>query len=147
MLRAILAVIVSYVVMSVLIFAGFTGAYLLMGVDRAFRPESYDISHRFLALGFVIDFVVAVIAGLLCAAIAKGGKAPLVLAAVTLVLGILLSIPSIMAARNTGPTIRRGSVSNIEAMERVREPIWAPILIQFVGAAGVLVGAKLRRRG
>jgi hypothetical protein len=146
MLRAVLAVIVGYVVTSVLIFACFTGAYLLMGADNAFRPGSYDISHRWLALAFVVDFVAAVIGGLVCAAIAKGGKAPLALAALTLVLGVLLAIPSMMAVRNTGPTIRRGSVSNLEAMQRAKEPIWAPLLTPLVGAVGVLVGAKLKRR-
>ncbi|MDQ3667052.1 MAG: hypothetical protein M3410_10870 [Acidobacteriota bacterium] len=41
MLRAVLAVIVGYVVMVLLVFATFSLAYLLMGADGAFRPGTY----------------------------------------------------------------------------------------------------------
>src|ERR1051326_8435136 len=88
--RAILAVIVSYVVMFLLLFAGFTCAYLILGADQAFKPGSYQVSNRWLALSFALHIVVGLIGGFLCAAIAKGGKAPLALAVVAIVVGLLL---------------------------------------------------------
>src|SRR5712691_1972627 len=87
MARAIIAVIASYVVIFVLLFAGFTCAYLFMGPDNAFKPGSYQASNRWIAMSLVLSFAVAIIAGLICAVIAKGSRAPLALAIVVLVLG------------------------------------------------------------
>jgi hypothetical protein len=146
MLRAILAVIVSYVVMFLLIFLAFTGVYLLLGADRAFKPGSYEASGLWLAVAFAINLVVAIIGGLICAAIAKGGRAPLALAALVFVLGLLLAIPSLMAKSVNRNMVRTGSVSNMEAMQRAQQPTWVPFTFPFVGAIGVLIGGKLKRR-
>jgi hypothetical protein len=43
--------------------------------------------------------------------------------------------------------IRTGNISNMEAMQRAKHPIWAPILFPFIGVAGVLIGGRLKRRG
>lgn len=146
MVRAVLAVIASYIVMFLLLFACFTAAYLLLGVNHAFRPASYDVSHRWLALMFAVHFVAAAIAGLVCAAIAKGGKAPLALAVVVLVMGILFAIPVLTAQRTAASMVRTGDVPNIEAMQRARMPPWAALLTPVVGVVGVLIGARLKRR-
>ena len=147
MARSIIAVIVSYIVMFVLVFLTFTGVYLLLGADGAFRPGKYDASHRWLAIAFAVNFVIAIIGGLICAAIAKGGRAPVALAVVVFVLGLLLAIPTIMGYNARPNMIRAGNVSNMEAMQRAKQPIWVPLLFPFVGAAGVLIGGKLKRRG
>ena len=144
--RAILAVIVSYVVMFLLFFAGFTCAYLILGADQAFKPGSYHVSNRWLALSFALHIVVGLIGGFLCAAIAKGGKAPLALAIVAVVIGLLLGIPAIMAQRNMPSTPRTHDVPNLEAMQKVRQPIWAPIALPIVAGIGILIGGKLKRR-
>ncbi len=147
MIRAIVAVIVAYVVMFLLIFLTFTGIYLLLGADRAFRPGSYEASNLWLGIAFGVNLIVAIIGGLICAAIAKGGKAPLALAIVVFVLGLLLAIPSLMAQKANPNMVRTGSVSNLEAMQRAREPTWVPFTFPFIGAIGVLIGGKLKRRG
>src|SRR2546430_4382329 len=121
--RAILAVIVSYVVMFILLFAGFTCAYLVLGADQAFKPGSYHVSNRWLALSFALHIVVGLIGGFLCAAIAKGGKAPLALAIVAVVVGLLLGIPAILAHRNTPSTPRTQNVPHLDAMHRARQPV------------------------
>src|SRR5207247_10563036 len=125
--RAILAVIVSYVVMFILFFAGFTCAYLILGADQAFKPGSYQVSNRWLALSFALHIVVGLIGGFLCAAIAKGGKAPLALAIVAVVIGLLLGIPEIMAQRNLPNTHRTRYVHYLEAIQMVGQPVWAQI--------------------
>jgi hypothetical protein len=146
MVRAILAVIVSYVVMFLLIFLAFTGMYSLLGADGAFKPGSYQASNRWLAIAFAVNLVVAIIGGLICAAIAKGGRAPLALAAVVFVLGLLFAIPSLIARTDTRNVVRSGDVPMMEAMQKAKEPVWVPLLFPFVGAAGVLIGGKLKRR-
>ncbi|MFS8084400.1 MAG: hypothetical protein ACMG6H_02135 [Acidobacteriota bacterium] len=144
MLRAIVAVIVSYILMFVLIFLSFTCVYYILGAAGSFKPGSFAASNRWIAIAFVVNFVVAVIGGLICATIAKGGKAPIALAAVVFVLGLLLAVPSLMVPKTDA--VRAGEVPMFEAMQKAKEPLWAPLALPFVGAIGVLVGGKLKRR-
>ena len=146
MLRAILAVIVSYLLMFVLLFVAFSCLYLVLGADGAFKPGTYEASNQWIAIAFIINVIVAIIAGWICAAMARGGKAPLALAAVVFVLGLLLAIPSLVARSDNSNTVRSGDVPMMEAMQKAKEPPWVPLLFPFVGAAGVLIGAKLKRR-
>src|SRR5438552_6594709 len=95
MARSIIAVIVGYLVMFVLQVAAFMTIYTLVGADWSFKPASYQASTRWTAMQFAVILVTCIIAGLICAAVAKGGKAPLVLAAVVLVLGLGLGALSI----------------------------------------------------
>src|SRR5258708_35572954 len=85
MLRSTLGVIVGYIVMFILQVATFMAIYSMMGPNWSFRPASYDASTRWTVMQFGVILVTTIIAGLICAAIARGGKAPLVLAAVGLV--------------------------------------------------------------
>src|SRR5260221_11197409 len=94
MLRSALAVIVGYIVMFILQVAAFMTIYALMGANWSFKPASYEASTRRAVMQFGVILVTAIIAGLACAAIAKGGKAPLVLAAVVLVLGVARAFAS-----------------------------------------------------
>ena len=144
MIRAILAVIVSYVLMFVLIFLAFTGVYLVLRADGAFKPGSFEASSAWIAIAFVVNSVVAVIGGMVCAAIAKGGKAPIALAAVVFVLGLLLAIPSLMVQK--AGAVRAGDVPMFEAMQKAKEPPWVPLTFPIVGVIGVLIGGKLKGR-
>lgn len=146
MLRSVLAVIVGYLTIFVLTFFAFTAAYQVLGADGAFKPGSYDSSNRWMALAFAVYFVLGIIGGLICAAIAKGGKAPLALAIVLLVLGLLFAIPSIIARKDTTYTVRTGEITMFEAMQRAKEPLWGPLLFPIFGAAGALIGGKLKRK-
>ena len=145
MARSIIAVIVSYIVMFALTFLLFTGMYLLLGADGAFKPGNYEPTALWLGLSFVVFLVLGIIAGFLCAAIAKGGRAHIALAVVVLAVGVLLAIPSLIARKADSNLVRTGNVSNFEAMSRAKEPVWAPFLFPFIGAAGVLIGGKLKR--
>lgn len=146
MLRSVLAVIAGYVAIFVLIFLAFTCAYQVLGADGAFKPGSFQSSNRWLAIAFVVNFIVAIIGGLICAIVAKGGKAPLALAILVFVLGFLFAIPSLIAANDTTNMVRTGDVPMFEAIQKTKQPAWVPLLFPFVGAAGVLVGGKLKRR-
>jgi hypothetical protein len=103
-------------------------------------------SNRWIAMAFGIYFVIAIIGGFLCALIARGGKAPLALAIVVFVLGLLLAIPSVIAHRTNPNEVRVGAVSNMEAMQKAKEPIWVPFTFPIIGVVGVLVGSRLRRK-
>jgi len=146
MARSIIAVIVSYIAIFALTFLAFTCMYMVLHADGSFKPGGFEASKRWLLGAFVVNFVVAVIGGFICAAIARGGKAPLALAIVLFVLGLVLAIPSLIAQKANVDLRRRGEVPMFEAMQKAHEPTWVPFTFPIVGAAGVLVGAKLKRR-
>jgi hypothetical protein len=143
--RSIVAVIVGYIAMFVLSVCAFMGAYVVLGADQAFRPHSFQPSKRWMLMSLVVHLVVGMIGGFLCVVIAKGGKAPLVLALVVLVLGILLTVPSVMMMKNKPDEIRRGFVPMLEAMQKAKQPVLV-LIYPIIGAVGVVIGGKLKRQ-
>ena len=144
--RSIIAVIVGYLAMFVLVFATFTCVFLLMGTDWSFKPNSFEASNSWIAMSLVANLVIGIVGGLICALIAKGGKAPMALAIVVFALGLLLAIPSLMARQKNAGEVRTGNVSQMEAMQKANEPVWVPFTFPVIGAVGILIGGKLRRR-
>lgn len=146
MARTIIAVIVGYVAMFVLVSATFTGAFLLMGTDWSFKPNSFEASNSWNAMALVANLVIAVIGGFVCATIARGGKAPIALAIVVFALGMLLAVPTLFANKENANRVRTRDVSQMEAMQNATQPAWVPFTFPILGAIGVLVGGKLKRR-
>ncbi len=144
MLRAILAVIVGYVALFLFVFVTFSVAYLTMGADAAFRPGTYEPSNLWLVISFVLGFIAAMIGGCVAATIARGGKAPLVLAGLAFVLGIVIAIPMLMAKNE--PAVRDSNVSNMEAMQKATQPAWVALLNPFIAVGGILLGARWQRK-
>ena len=146
MVRSIIAVIVSYVIMFVLIFLAFTTEYMLLGANHAFKPHRFVSSNRWIAIALVVNLVVAIIGGFICAAISKGGKAPLALAIVVFALGLVLAIPALLVEHKNA--VRPSAdIPMFEAMSKAEEPRWVPFTFPVLGALGVLIGAKLKKRG
>ncbi|HSV33804.1 MAG TPA: hypothetical protein VLH87_06735 [Pyrinomonadaceae bacterium] len=146
MLRSVLAVIVGYIVMFILQVAAFMTIYTVVGPNWSFKTGSYQASTRWTLMQFVVIFVTAAIAGLICAVIAKGGKAPLALAGVVLVLGLLLGVAGTAMRPADTHEVRTGDVSNMVAMQKARHPTWVIFLGPVIGALGVVVGGKVKRR-
>lgn len=145
MARSIIGVIVGYVLMFLLNFAGFVTMYAVMGPEQAFEPGLYLASTKWIAVAFVMIFITAIISGLVCAVIAKGGRAPLVLAIVVIVLGLALAIPGMMKGRLNAKLVRTGDVPSMQAAQLAYWPVWCPFTFPFVSAIGVFVGGKLKR--
>ena len=145
MARKILGVIVGYVVMALVIFLTFTVAYLVMGAGQAFKPGTYNVSLRWIAISFVLGLIAAIVGGYTCALIARSTRAAQVLAGIVLVLGIIVAIPAITGS-DTRPNTRPAEVPNMQAMQNARTPAWVAILNPIVGLVGVLVGASIRQK-
>ena len=146
MARAIIGVIAGYVVMFILNFLGFVTLYAVIGSDQAFKPGLFLASNKWIAISFVIIFITGTIAGLVCAAIAKGGKAPFALAIVVIVLGLLLAILAMMKAQANAKFVRGANVPQMEAAQKAYWPTWTPFTFPVISAIGVLVGGRLKRR-
>ena len=145
MARSIIGVIVGYIVMFILQVAVFMTIYTMMGPDWSFKPASYEASMQWTVMQFTVILVTATIAGLVCAVIARGGKAPLVLAGVVLVLGLALGVASTTMRPANTHEVRTGNVPNMEAMSKARHPMWVVFLGPVIAAVGVMIGGKLKR--
>ncbi|HZI17080.1 MAG TPA: hypothetical protein VEY09_00655 [Pyrinomonadaceae bacterium] len=145
MARSVLGVIAGYLAMVLLVFLTFSGAYLLMGAEGAFRPASYEVSGLWLATSFVLSLLAATAGGYVCAAVSRRDVAPVVMAGVVLVFGLMAAGQS-MRAGGESPA-RTGDVPNLAAAQQARTPPWVALLNPLVGAAGVLAGARLRDDG
>ena len=144
--RSIAGVIVGYIGMFILNFIGFVALYAVIGPTQAFQPGLYLASNKWIAISFVIIFITGIIAGLICAVIANGGRAPLALAIVVIVVGLLLAIPAVMKAGANAKLVRTGDVPSMEAAQKAYWPTWTPFTFPFISAIGVLIGGKLKKR-
>jgi len=146
MARAIVGVIVGYLVMFILQVATFMTIYTVVGPNWSFKPASYQASTRWTVMQFAVIFVTAAIAGLICALISKGGKAPLVLAIVALAIGFALGALHIATQPADTHELRTASVPNLEAMTKARHPVWVIFAGPVIAAIGIGIGGKLKRR-
>jgi hypothetical protein len=147
MVRSVIAVIAGYVLMIILQVAAFMTIYTVMGADWSFKPRAYQASTRWTLMQFAVVLVTAAIAGFVCAMISRSGKAPLALAGLVLLLGLALAAGKVMTQPADTHEVRFGPVSNMEAMKKARHPAWVIFLGPFIGAVGVVIGGKLKKRG
>jgi hypothetical protein len=145
MLRPILGVIVSYAFLFFLWFALFFGAYALLGPERVFQPDSYEVATLWLVVTGAVTFVGAIAGGYLCAFISKSNRACQVLAFVVFLVAILLCIQAMRRDASQLHT-RGGDVTTLEATSLAVVPTWMHVLNPVIGAAGVLVGARIKLR-
>ena len=146
MLRSILAIIASYAVMFVFFFAVFTGCYLALGPERAFQPDSYEVSMVWIVVALVVSLLGSMFGGYLCSAISRNMRTCQVFAFIVFFLGLLACIPA-MKRDPDSPNVRAGEVENLQAMQLAVTPMWVHFLTPVVSAAGVIVGARMKRRG
>lgn len=146
MLKSILAVIASYAVMFIFLFAAFTGCYLALGTEGAFQTDSYEVSTVWIGLTVVVCLLAGILGGFLCAAISRSKRTCQVFAFIVFFLGLLACIPAIKRSPDA-PNVRAGEVSNLEAMKLAVQPMWLHLLTPVVSAAGVLLGARMKGRG
>jgi hypothetical protein len=128
--------------MFVTVFVTFSAAYLAMGADSAFKPDSYEPSTLWLIVSFVLGFGAAMAAGWTCVWIARKRKPAYVLAGIVVLFGLAMAASMVRAPADTRPVVREGAVGAIEAMQNARTPPWVAFVNPFVGAVGVVLGAR-----
>jgi hypothetical protein len=143
MLRSIVGVIVGYAVIFVFFFATFTGAYVALGVERIFQPDSYEVSTLWLVVSAALSLCGSIVGGYICAAISKSKRTGRLFAGIVFIILILFCIPKM---RDEGPHVRAGEISNMDAMRLTQMPIWMHLLNPVLAAVGVLLGAWIKLR-
>jgi hypothetical protein len=147
MLKSILAIIVSYIVGNLVFFAMVTGCFFLLGVERVFEPDSYEISTAWLVLTLIVSLLGAVVAGYVCRLISQSWRICQVLALIILLLSSISCIVQLRRINPDAPNIRAGEVGYFDAMKLGVPPRWLPFVNPVVGCMGVLIGARMKRRG
>ncbi|MEP7341334.1 MAG: hypothetical protein ABI977_26630 [Acidobacteriota bacterium] len=145
MLRTAGAVVVGYVAMILFIFVTFSLVYLVLGTNGAFKPGRYEVTSLWLAISFGVGLIAAMAGGFVCVAIAQNAKAPLALAGLVLILGLVMAVPILKSSGSSAPQLRAASVGNWEAMQNAKQPPWFAVTNPFIGALGVILGARLKK--
>ena len=140
MLKSIVGVIVGYLVMFVFGFAVVFCAYLGLGVDRIFEPESYAVSTVWIAILVAVSLIGGILGGLTCAAISKSKGACTAFAVIVLAFGLLGGF--IAMNKEHASEARAGDVSSVVAMSKAENPTWLLLLNPVISAAGVLLGSR-----
>jgi hypothetical protein len=143
MLKSIVGIIVGYLVMAAFAFAVYTGAYLGLGVDRVFEPDSYALSGVWIGLMIAITIVAAILGGWTCAAISKNKTTGLVFAVIVFVISLAAAIPNIM--KDQTPTVRTGDVPNLQAMQMAQPPHWLCMINPVLAGVSALLGSRMKK--
>jgi hypothetical protein len=146
MLKNIAAIIVSYIVMFIFFMAVFTGCYFALGVERVFQPDSYEVSTLWIILTLVLALLGTMLAGYLCAVISKSWRTCQVFALIIFLL-TLWQCFSVVRRNSEGPNVRAGEVGYLEAIGLAVTPMWLHFVNPVISGAGILLGARMKRRG
>lgn len=118
-LKNVGAAVLAWIVMAVAVFAGHALAWVGMGVDLSFQPDSWSPSALWSAVSMAIGLGAAVLGGVVCAKTAPDRWGVWALAGLLLVLGVLTALL-------TGPSAAEGprpaAVSMMEAMNNAQSP-------------------------
>ena len=148
MLRNILAILGGYFTLGVLVAVLLTAAYFTMGIEGVFEEGTYEVTTGWLVTTFALGLVAAVIGGLVCAFIARrGSSAPIGLAVLVIVLGIATAAKQLTGTTEDQPQTRSSDVTDFDAMMNGKEPAIALLVNPVIGVGGVLIGARLTKRG
>lgn len=140
-LRPIAAIIVAYVVMAVVVMALFALLAVSLGVERMFATGSFRNSAAVVVCATLISIVGAMLAGWVCARIARARGPVFALAALVVGLGLVHAVGN---AAKPDPGPRPAGLTVFEAASRAKEPDAFAFSTPFVGAAAVLLGGVRR---
>ena len=145
-LKDIGAAVAGYAAIFITIFVTFTLAYRLMGPDRAFEPDTYDVSLVWVVLTLVVGWSAATLGGKVSQLIARNLTAPKVLIGIVGLLGILQLVMTLMAGQPEAGSRLPGEPSSMQAMSDAVQPLWITIVNPIIGMLGVAYGGGLFRR-
>lgn len=138
MIKSIVAVIVSYIAMSAIIIAVFSGLWFGLGPDRLLVPGSWDGNLYFSIAVPGLTMCAGLFGGWLCAKIAPRRGPVMVLASLVLLLGLTMAVFTLQKPAPSGP--RPAGMTMAEIMEKGREPAWVAISNPIIGCVAVLIG-------
>jgi hypothetical protein len=145
MLKSILAISVSYIVMFVLFMAAVTSLFFALGVERVFQPDSYEISTLWIVVTLALGLLATMFAGYVCAAISKSWRTCQILALIVFLLTLIQCFFDLRRNQDA-PNVRAGEVGYADAFRLAVTPFWLHFVNPIISGAGVLIGARMKRR-
>jgi hypothetical protein len=140
--RVVGGIVVGYIVMAVVVFVTFTLAYRILGVDGSFQPGSYEVTGTWAVVSILLGLLGAILGGMVAVAVARKSGAAKGLAVFVLFLGLGMAVMEVTRPNDQRPTVRAAEVSNTDAMQNARQPLWLLWMNPLIGAAGVMIGGK-----
>ncbi len=141
-MKAFGVALAGYILMFVVLFATLTAVYFALGTERTFLPGSYAVTPLWMAVFCFFQFDSGLVAGIVVSKLSRDRKVPIILAAITLVFGILMALPAIQSGVHE-TLARDGSLSNMQAMMQAQTPVWIQLISPALAAIGVIAGATL----
>ncbi len=133
--------VVGWVVMAGAVFLLFGALRMVLGVDGAFQPQSWEVSGMWLLGSIVVSLLAAVFGGLVCTWVAADDRGLLMLMVLVVVLGITNALGDVPSAEGVRPL----DVSMMEAMRSGQQPKWLAWLNPVLGVVGAFAGSRLVR--
>jgi len=145
MVRSVLAAIAGYAPIVVVVVAGITLSWAILGGEGAFRGEGPEPSTAWLVLNVVFGFLAAVVGGRVALRIGRSSRAVNILVGLVMALGVILALTAESRyARKRKISRPVAKMSFIDAGQHAKQPNWYNWTIPIVGVAGVLVGGWLQ---
>ena len=135
-----LAVVVGYLGTALIVMVTFSLAYLILGAEGSYQPDSWNVSMTWVVLSIVVGLGAAWTGGRICIWIAGNHVAPKYLVALIVVLGV---VSAMMTNQGDVDTIRTVTPSIMEAMSYSVQPAWLTWLNPVLGGVGVAMGSGL----
>lgn len=133
--------VLGWVAMAGAVFLLFSGLWMVVGVEGAFRPGSWDVSGAWLSGSIVVSLLAALLGGLVCTWVSADERGLLMLMALVVVLGVAMALGDVPAAE----AVRGPEVTMTEAMNQGRQPEWLAWLNPVLGVVGAFAGSRLVR--
>ncbi|MGL4419222.1 MAG: hypothetical protein ACRCZF_01030 [Gemmataceae bacterium] len=146
MLRAAVGVFLGYMVMALCVFAGLTGAYFLLGPDRAFQPGTFQVTNLWIGVWFGVSLLAAICGGLSAVKLGRTPRAGWILAGIVVVLGLLSAVMKNANAPAGAGAVRTGETPNMQAMMMAESPVAIDYANPVLGFIGVALGVALAPR-
>lgn len=141
MIRGILAVIVGYIVLTIVLMAALTGGYLAVKADGAFQPApSWEVTNTWLGIWFAGNLVAGLIAGAVAGKVAAGPGGVKAFATIALLLGLAGAAAPLVIEMDRGP--RPADTPLVEAAQKAEQPMWAAFATPFLVFVCISIGGR-----
>ena len=142
-LRNIGGAVLGWVVMFAGVVLLMSGLWMVLGAERAFQPESWDISGAWILGSIVVGLLAAIPGGFVCGKVAADKRGVWMLVVLVVILGVASALPEMPAAAGMRPE----NIGMTEAMMSAVQPKWLAWLNPVLGTVGALLGARMARNG
>ena len=146
MVRIILGIIIGYLAIAIIVFAGLSAAWLILGPERAFQPGVYDLAPAWGIAAVVVNIIAAITGGVICRKLSRTPTGHRVFAIIVFILGLLVALPTLQAD-DEPPAVRPSEIPMLEAMRDAKQPTWFAFTNPFVAAIGIMLGGAGQSAG